>query len=227
MSTFPNPAEQEEQVDPSVRVLQWLTDNSKVLIISAAIVITGIAGLIGWNLYSENREKEAQILLATAEGYLSMGLYDAALNGVESDFTLGFVQVQSGYSGTKAANLASYYASIAYYELGQTDLALQSIQSYKPVKGILGVGPIAFHAKLLEENGSYLAAGDRYMDAATWSDNEGTTPDFMLQAAYSYQQAGDYDTALEVVGQLIDDYPQSLSVSQAKSLQGKLLVLNS
>lgn len=227
MSTFPNPAEQEEQIDPSIRVLQWFTDNSKVLIISAAIVITGVAGLIGWNIYSENREQEAQILLATAEGYLSMGLYEAALNGVESDFTLGFVQVQSGYSGTKAANLAAYYASIAYYELGQTDLALQAIQSYKPVKGILGVGPISFHAKLLEENGSYLAAGDRYMDAATWSDNEGTTPDFMLQAAYSYQQAGDYSAALDIVDQLINDYPQSLSVSQAKSLQGKLLVLNS
>ena len=82
MSTFPNPAEQEEQVDPSVRVLQWLTDNSKVLIISAVIVITGIGGLVGWNLYSENREQEAQILLATAESYLSMGLYEAALNGV-------------------------------------------------------------------------------------------------------------------------------------------------
>ncbi|MDR9388650.1 MAG: tetratricopeptide repeat protein [Balneolaceae bacterium] len=227
MSTFPNPAEQEEQVDPSVRVLQWLTDNSKVLIISAAVVITGIAGLVGWNIYSENREQEAQVLLATAEGYLSIGNYEAALNGVESEFTLGFVQIQSGYGGTKAANLASYYASIAYYELGQSDLALQSIQDYKPVEGILGVGPIGFHAKLLEENGSYLAAADRFMDAAMWSENEGTSPDYMLQAAYNYQQAGDYDTALSVVDQLIDDYPQSLSVSQAKSLQGKLLVLNS
>ena len=89
------------------------------------------------------------------------------------------------------------------------------------------MGPIAFHAKLLEENGSYLASGDRYLEAAMWSENDGTSPDFMLQAAYSYEQAGDYATALDVVDQLINEYPQSLSVSQAKSLQGKLLVLNS
>jgi tetratricopeptide (TPR) repeat protein len=204
---------------------QSFYDSNKQTIIGAvAAVVIIIAGVLGYNYYSNQQEQKAQELLGYAERYMANGQYEKALEGDATSFTVGFEQIISNYSGTDAANLATYYAAISQNNLGNAEAALDYMNDYEVPEGFLGVGPISFHATLLETLERYSEAAEMYKKAADWDLNDSTTPFNLMQAAELYHLESNTSEAKTLVDRILKEYPNSNVIARAEHLDGQLLV---
>ncbi|HET8864220.1 MAG TPA: tetratricopeptide repeat protein [Gracilimonas sp.] len=188
----------------------------------AVAVIVLIAGIFGYNYYSSSQEQKAQQLLSVAENYYSQGDFENALYGNEFELTYGFDQIADEFPWTNAGNIANYYAAVSSFELGDIENALMYMESFEVPEGILGVGPLTFHAKLYLANENYTAAAQKFVEAANWSQNDVTTPSNLFEAAQAYYNAENYDRANELVTKVINEYPQSNKLVESQKLKGML-----
>lgn len=221
-------SKEELESDPLIenynRAVTYLNQN-KPLILSLVIgAIVLIGGVLGYQHYASTQEEEAQDLLAVAEAYFSQGDYQNALSGDEFELTYGFAQIADEYSRTNAGNIATYYAAVSSYKLGNLEEALMYMEDFDVPDGILGVGPISFHANLLRANGSLEKAARKYIEAAEWSENESTTPFNYLEAARTYYEAQNYTRADELANRVIEDYPESAELAESQRLKGMIAV---
>lgn len=221
-------SKEELQTDPLIenynKAASFFNENKTTILAILIGVIVVVGSLIGYSFYSSGQEEQAQQRLATAEEYYTQGDYDKALNGDSFQLTYGFLSIANDYSGTEAGNLAIYYASVSSFKLGNIEDALEYLSRYNAPKGILGVGPVSFNAKLLLENGSTEKAAETFIKAANWDENDTTTPYNLYKAAEAYFKAGNYEKAKELTKKVLDEYPNSSEVTNVQSLNGKISV---
>lgn len=214
--------EQDILIEYSSRFM-YFYENNKAAVIGGGIGILLVIGLlIGYFVYSGQQEQEAQNLLGIAEEQLMQGNYETALYGNEQDFTLGFEQISNNYPLTDAGNLASYYAAVCEYELGNYESALQRMRNFEVPEGIMGVAPLSLHAILLSELNRYEEAGEIYLEAAEWNENASTTPYNLMEAVLAFNEAGNTDRALEITNVVLEEYPNSQQAAEAKRMRGLL-----
>lgn len=219
--------EQDPLLQSYAKVQQTYFENKNTIIGAAVAVILAIALSIGYYYYSQTQENKAQELMGNAEIYFLNGDYENALNGSEEDFTVGFEQIINNYSGTKAGNLARYYAAVCEYKLGDTEAALQYIRDFEVTDGIMGVAPLSFKAVLLTETGNHQEAAETYVQAAELNENDATTPYNYLEAANAFNDAGDTEQAKTYARKVVDEYPNSQQVADAQRLLGRLMAASS
>lgn len=200
----------------------YLRQNVKVAIGLGVAFVLLIGLVIGYYFYQQSQETKAQTLIAAAQTYFRQDEYQKALTGDEQALTIGFVQIINKFSGTKAANLAHYYAAVCEYNLHHPQKALDYLNKFEPPEGILGVGPISFKGVILRDLKQYDAAAAQFIKAANWDKNDSTTPYNLIAAANTYIQAGENDKALDAVNQVLNDYSNTTYISQAQKLQGYL-----
>lgn len=214
--------EQDILIEYSSRFMYYY-ENNKATVIGGGIGLVLVIGLIiGYFVYSGQQEQEAQNLLGIAEEQLMRGNYETALNGNEQDFTLGFEQISSNYPRTDAGNLATYYAAVSEFELGNYENALERIQDFDVPDGILGVAPLSLNAIILSELDRFEEAGETYLEAAEWNENDSTTPYNLMEAAIAFREAGNTDRALDMVDRVLNEYPNSQQAAEAKRMRGLL-----
>jgi tetratricopeptide (TPR) repeat protein len=218
--------EQDPLLNSYARIQNFYVENKNVIIGSAVVVLLVIASAIGYHYYQESQNKKAQQLMGMAENYYLQGQYDLALNGSDEDFTIGFKQILDNYSGTQAANLAHYYASVSEYNLGNSKQALNYINDYGIPDGILGVAPLSFKGVLLTDLNNPEAAAEAYVQAAEWDENTSTTPYNYLEAANAFNDAGNKEQAGKYAQLVVDDYPNSSQLQEAEKLLGRLMAVN-
>lgn len=206
------------------RASAYLNENKPVILSIVVGLIVIIGALIGYSYYSANQEEEAQALLSIAENYYTSGEYDEALNGDDFELTYGFKHIAKEFSGTKAGNLAAYYAAVSSFNLGNIEEALNYIKQFDVPDGILGVAPISFHAALFEASGNYNQAAQKYIDAANWDKNDTTTPFNLYKAAEAYYEAENLAKAKELTDRVINEYPNSAKLADTQKLQGMITV---
>ncbi|RNC85253.1 MAG: hypothetical protein ED557_00305 [Balneola sp.] len=204
------------------KAASFFTENRITILAIVISIIVVVGSLIGYNFYSQNQEEQAQQLLAIAEGYYTQGDFDRAINGDSFELTYGFLAIANEFSGTEAGNLATYYAAVSSFKLGNVEDALDHLSSYDAPKGILGVGAISFNAKLLLVNGNSELAAETFVKAANWDINDNTTPYNLYQAAEAYFEAGDLERAQELTDRIISEYPTSAELTSSQNLQGRI-----
>lgn len=105
----------QEVVDKAIGF--WEKNSKKIITVSVAIIVI-VGGYLGYkNFIQMPKEQKANEELFAAENYFRKDSFNLALNGAGS--TPGFLKVISKYSGTKAANLAHFYAGASYLQLGE------------------------------------------------------------------------------------------------------------
>ena len=175
----------------------FVAKNQNVILSVVGVVTIAIVGYFAYNKFIvEPKEEDAveQMFVAqqnfqkATDGTKSDSLYTLALNGSEGKY--GFVRIAEEYSGTKAANLANYYAGMAYLNLGKFDQAISSLEKFSSDDAILSVLAIgAIGDAQSEKNqpkealGSYLKAVEKSRTTAKDADkNDFTTPHYLLKA---------------------------------------------
>ena len=203
--------------------ISFLKRNLRIVIASAILFIMVIGGGIAYYFHSQAQELEAQELLVFAEKAFQEGDFELALWGDERQ--RGLIDIITNFRRTNAGNMAQYYAAVSEAELGNYYDALMYIERFTPPKGILGVGPVSFHAVILANMQEYQRAANIFVKAAEWDINDSTTPQNLLNAAQASIEAGDYDRARQLVARILSDYEDSQVADRARRLEGMLFVM--
>ena len=204
-----NTQKQFENIEESLsRSEAFILENQKILTIIVAILVVIVLGFFGFRkYYLQPKEKEAQEQIFPAQHYFQADSLDKALYGDGNN--LGFVDIAKSYSITKAGNLANYYAGICFLKKGNFVNAIKYLKKFSSDDEI--IGPMAKGAI----GDAYLEKGDKaqaisyYMEAANLTDNEFTSPMFLLKAGEVNEIMGNYDQAIQVYKRIQQNYFKS------------------
>lgn len=193
----------------AAKVELWIKDNSKIVGIALAVVILIPLGYLGYKKYiQEPKENEAYAAMFMAEQYFAQDNYEAALNG-GNDFS-GFLSITDDFGGTKAGNLAHYYAGICYLKLGQYNEAISQLEDFSS-DDIL-VSSVAYGAlgDAYRETGDSEKAVKNYEKAANNKPNNFTSPIYLKKAGITYEDdLQNLDKALACFEKIEKNYPNT------------------
>jgi len=184
----------------------FLEDNQKIIVRIVAVVLAIVAIFIGFKkFYLAPLEEEALAQMYVAEQYFETDSFNLALYG-DGNYS-GFLDIIDEYSITRSANLSKYYAGISLLKLGQFADALEYLEKFKSDDKM--VAPIATGAigDALVELDEIEEAVSYYLEAAKLSDNQFTTPLYMMKAGQVYEKLEDYAKAADLYEQIDKEYP--------------------
>ncbi len=187
-------------------------------ILGAAVLLV-IMGF-GYGIFKDRQEDQAQEALAGAVRLYEQSNWQAALDG--SDGVKGLLEVAGDFGSRKAGNLALYYAADAYFKLGDKESALKYFRQFDNDDDALGAGAYAGEAAILESNGDFSAAGDRYKDAAEAYTSEFTSARYLQNAGRNYEQAGEFNKARAVYQTIRNDFPDSAQANDVDMLMARV-----
>ena len=134
MSEIKHPAHLEEEKNPVAELHNAWEKYGKAASYVLIAIIVVVGGFFAYrNLISEPKEKQATEAMFRAEEYYREDSARLALNG--DNINAGFLKVISKYGGTKAANLAGFYAGSCYLKMGDFNNAVKYLKDFStPVK---------------------------------------------------------------------------------------------
>lgn len=193
---------------------QFVEDNQKIITYVVGGILLVVAAYLGFNkFYLQPKQEEANSQMFMAENYFEKDSFNLALNG-DGNY-LGLLDIIDDYGITKAANRAKYYAGISYLNLGQYEEALDYLNDFSTDDLLLG--PIAEGAK----GDAYLELGEndnalkQYKKAYNLTDNELTTPVYMMKAAKLMESMDELQEALKLYQDIKAKYPKSTEGTNA------------
>ena len=122
----------------------------------------------------------------------------------------GFLDIIDNYGGTKAANLANYYAGISYLHLGKFDAAISYLSDFNPegeVTPIMKYGALGDAQSELGNNSEAIA---NYRKAAKAGDNNFLTPYYLKKLGLLLEVEGNYSAAIDAFNEIKEDYAKSI-----------------
>lgn len=216
---------------------QWIEKNQKPLIAFLVIVAVVILGYMGYSKYiQEPKEVEASNELAFPRKYFEAAIDGKTLDtqvterdsllvlGLEgADGKYGFLDISDTYSGTKAGNLAEYYAGISYLKMRDYKNAITHLGNFSSEDELLS--PTAYGAigDAFSEIDQLDDAYDYYVKAATIKENEFTTPMFLFKAGITALDLGKNKKALEYFTKIEKDYKISQFAKDISYYKNKAL----
>ncbi|QMU64776.1 MAG: tetratricopeptide repeat protein [Flavobacteriaceae bacterium] len=196
---------------------QWIEKNSKPLFYGLIVVATVILGFLGYNKYIvEPAEIEASNDLAFPKKYYDEAattsiardsLLNLALEGAEGKY--GFLDIAAVHSGTKAGNLANYYAGLSYLQLKDYKEAINYLENFSANDEMLGAVALGAIGDAFADIDQMEDALYYYEKAATKKDNEYTAPLFLFKAGTIAMNEKQFGKALDLFTQIKEKYPNS------------------
>lgn len=193
----------------------YIEENQKSLTIIVAAIVVVVLVYLGYrNLYVAPMEEEVRSQIYMAERYFEQDSFYLALYG-DGNYP-GFVDIIDEYSVTRTANLANYYAGIAFLRMGEYRNAIDYLTRFDSRDQMLS--PIAFGAI----GDAYLELDDPetavsfYTKAARRRPNEFTSPIFWMKAGLVYEELERYGKALEAYETIFEKYPESTEGRQVE-----------
>ena len=193
---------------------QFIEDNQKIITYVIGGIIVLVGAYLGFNkFYIQPKAEEANSQMFMAENYFEKDSFNLAING-DGNY-LGFLDIIDDYGMTKAANRAKYYTGISYLHLGQYEEALDYLNDFDSDDLLLA--PVTEGAK----GDAYLELGDNesalkhYKKAYQMSDNELTTPIYMMKAAKLMESMDELQQAVTLYQDIKTKYPKSAEATNA------------
>lgn len=185
----------------------WNQYSKQILIGLAAIVIVG-GGIFAYNNFiSGPNEKKASEAIRYAEEYFRKDSVKTALEG--DNLNPGFLKIISKYSGTKAANMANYYAGSCYLTMGDFKNAAKYLGDFSTSEPLIKARAKALLADADAELGKKEEAVALYKEAGTtFEKDEYYSPQYLFRAGYLYESMGKTKEAVEVYKMIKEKYPQ-------------------
>lgn len=139
-------------------------------------VVGGIAvAIAGWWAYKEfivkPKQVEAVAAMWQAEQQFARDSFQLALNDPGGGFD-GFLALADKYSGTKAGNMAHYYAGICYLQTGDFDNAIKQMEEFSGAGDLLPCVKYGVIGDCYSEKEDYEKALDYYEKAADEAKND-------------------------------------------------------
>jgi tetratricopeptide (TPR) repeat protein len=207
---------------------EWVIANQKYIFIVVGLAAAVVLGYLGYSKFIHApKQSEAMNEMYQAQQYFNDALagvekdsmFNLALNGGNGKF--GMIDIAKEYSGTKAGNLANYYAGMAYLNLKDYKNAVSYLSDFKSDDEILGpiakggIGDAFVQLNQPED------ALDYYVQAANMKTNEFTTPTYLYKAGTVALKLGKNKEALKYFKRIKDEFPSSTEARNIEVFIGK------
>jgi len=172
-------------------------------------------------LYLAPKQKEAIEAMYKAETLFAQDSFAQALEkpGAEAE---GFLDIINNYSGTKAANLAKYYAGVCYLNLGKYEDAISYLEDFDAPDDLTSSSRAGALGDAYAETGDKDKAVNYYKQASQSTENEMLAPYYLNKLALFYFVEGKNAESLETFKSILDNYPDAEQAAEAKKYIARL-----
>lgn len=202
-------------IESRINWAEEIVDKNKNILIGVLIaVVVAVAGFFYWNKTNGEKEVEAQKEIYPAQYYFSQDSLDIVLKG--NGNIVGVEEIADDYSGTKAGNLANFYAGAAHLKKGNFEEAIDYLKSFSS-------------DDLLVQARAYSLIGDAYMElndlgnaityyqkASEKNPTQQFTPRYLLKLGLAYELNDNLSAAAESYNTIIKDFYASSETDKAK-----------
>jgi predicted negative regulator of RcsB-dependent stress response len=200
--------------------------NGKVLTYAIAGLAIVVGGYFAYNsFYKGPAETKAAEAVWKAESYFRADSFNLALNGDGKN--PGFLSAISKHSGTKAGNLAKFYAGACYVQLGEFDKAVKQLKDFSTNQVEVKLRATGLLGDAYSELGKKQEAIDEYKKAGSvFTEDDINSAEYLFRAAMLSQELGKTKDAVELLRTIKEKYPQSQRAYDVDKYLGKLGELN-
>lgn len=179
-----------------------------VLAVIGAVVLL-VGGWFGYQrFYKEPRNDRAMAQMFQAQFQFERDSFALALDNPGGGYD-GFLDIIDKYSGTKAANLANYYAGVSYLHLGRYEAAVDFLKDFDPAGKVTPIMKYGTLGDAYSELEDWDKALSEYQKAADAEDNDYLTPYYLKKLGLLYEHQGNHEQALKAFEQIKSKYPNS------------------
>jgi predicted negative regulator of RcsB-dependent stress response len=209
MSEIKHPAHLEAEKNPVDQFQLFWERNGKMVSYGLLVIVLVVGGWLGYKYFiSEPKEKKASEAMFRAEEYYRLDSARLALNG--DNINAGFLKIISRYGGTKAANLASFYAGSCYLKLGDFNNAVKYLKDFSSGVEQVQIRAYGMLGDALSEQNKKQEAAEQYKKAGTYFEKDNLfSPEYLFRAGYLYESMGQNQEAIEMYQLIKDKYPAS------------------
>jgi tetratricopeptide (TPR) repeat protein len=203
----------EEVVDDSAKVVArakgfWEKFSKPVMYIGGAFIAI-VGGYYGYQkFYAEPREGKAVEAIWHAQQYFQQDSLKLALNG-DGQFQ-GFEKVASNFGGTKAGNLAKFYAGVCALRLADFKKAESYLKDFNTDSKEIQTVAYARLADTYAELGKKDEAVEFYAKAGRfYPEQEGLSAENLFRAGLLSETLGKNDAAIKFYKEIKEKYPRT------------------
>ncbi len=200
---------QAEETDPLLKAKNIFEKYAKPVAILVAAVIVVVGGWYSYKTFivAPNEEK-ASLSMYKAEEYFRMDSSKLALNG--DGVHKGFIYIINNFGGTKAGNLAKYYAGICYLKTGDFNNAVKYLEGFSTSAKQIQMMAYGTLADAYSELGKKEDAIKKYQEAATtFTNDEVNSSEYLFRAAALSEINGNTQQAVELYKKLKSQFPNT------------------
>lgn len=201
---------QVETNDALLRTQDFWTRYQKPIVgvVVAAVVVVG--GYFGYKQFVvKPKEEKASEAIYPAQQFFAQDSLKKALDGDGAN--KGFLYIIKNYGGTKAGNLAHYYAGVSYLRLGDYTNAVKHLKDFStdaPQIQLMAYGCLG--DAYSEQKDKQSDAIEAYKKAAaTFEEDETNSSEYLFRAAMLSEVNGKTKEALDLYKQLKEKFPRT------------------
>lgn len=200
---------------------------SKPLMIVSLLLIVAIGG---WYAYQhfvvKPKESQAVEAMFRAEEYYRMDSVNLALKGDGTN--PGFEKIADKYSGTKAGDLANFYAGSCYLKLNDYEKAVKYLKSFSSGSDLVQARAYKLLGDAYADWGKNEDALSSYKKAGRhFAKDEANSPEYLFTAAYFADRVmKNKDEAVKLYKEIKEKFPRSQQAFDADNYLAQLGVYN-
>lgn len=189
---------------------QSFYDRNQNIIFGALVgLVVIIGGLFAYNnFYKKPRQAEATEQMFQAQIQFERDSFILALTNPGGGY-YGFLDIIDNYGGTKAGNLANYYAGVSYLNLGKFEAAIDYLKSYNAKGEVAPIMKFGALGDAYSEMGDMERGMSFYKKASAQDGNEELAAYYMMKVGLLYEKMGDLGGARKTYEALKKDYPNT------------------
>lgn len=203
------PVQPEASAEVVDRVTGFWQQNSKNILIGLTAIIVVAGGIVGYKyLVAEPKEKNANEAIFRAQQYFQQDSLNLALNGDATN--PGFLKIMDKYSGTKAGNLAHFYAGAIYLKQGDFANAEKHLKDFSTPSLQISARAKSLLADTYAEQGKKEEAAKLYREAAAvFEKDEFNAAEYLFRSGSLYESLGKNKEAIDAFKLIKEKYPRS------------------
>jgi predicted negative regulator of RcsB-dependent stress response len=222
--TLSRTTENEEVLD---RARNFWDRNSKIISTVGVAILLIVGGYLAYkNLVQGPKEAKASEAIFKAEDYFRGDSLNLALNGDGAN--PGFLKIISQYGGTKAGNLAHFYAGAIYLQMGDAAKAQKHLGDFSTDAKQVQARAYKLLGDAYAEQGKNGDALDSYKKAAHhFETDEAAASEYLFMAAYFADRVmKNNKEAIALYKELKEKYSRTEKGFEADKYLAQLGVLN-
>lgn len=187
--------------------------NQNIVFGVGGVIALLVAAYIFYTNYQNTRNQEAQEEMFQAVYYFEADSLTKALNGDGNNY--GFLDIIENYSGTDAANLASYYTGAIYMNLQNYESAIRYFKDFSSDDMLVQSRAYSLTGDAYMELDDFDNAITQYRNAVDHEPNEEFTPVYLKKLAIAYEESGNLEQAADAYGRIVEEYFNSSYKNEA------------